>query len=225
MVEESGVYGRDIGKEALISLLISDDVSCDKVLVIPIVGMAGIGKTTLAQVAYNDGRVREYFNVQVWVFVSVEFDVYAITKTIFEAVTCQKCNIQDLNELQVELKKALVGKKFLFGHDDVWNNNFDSWNVLKCPFEFGARGSKIIATTRNERVASMMGTVPMHHPREMAEDYGWRLFSKHAFNNGGLGAHPSLGAIGRKIVKKCKGLPLAAKSLGGLLRCELSFEK
>lgn len=83
MVEESGVYGRDIGKEALISLLISDDVSCDKVSVIPIVGMAGIGKTTLAQVAYNDGRAREYFDVQVWVFVSVEFDVYAITKTIF----------------------------------------------------------------------------------------------------------------------------------------------
>ena len=79
------------------------------------------------------------------------------------------------------MKKTLEGKKFLFVHDDVWNNNFDSWNVLKCPFEFGARGSKIIMTTRNERVASMMGTLPMHHLQEMAEDDGWRLFAKHAF--------------------------------------------
>ncbi|PON72668.1 NB-ARC domain containing protein [Parasponia andersonii] len=138
--------------------------------------MGGIGKTTLAQVVYNDDRVKEHFDFKVCVFVSDDFDVFAITKTIFEAVTSQTCNINGLNKLQVELKKASKEERFLFVHDDVWNNN---WDGLKCPFESGAHGSKIIVTTRNERVASMKDNVPPYHLGAMTDEDCWRLFAKH----------------------------------------------
>ncbi|XP_024157212.1 putative disease resistance RPP13-like protein 1 isoform X2 [Rosa chinensis] len=221
LVEESSVFGRDEEKEAIIKLLLADGMTGNKIDVLPIVGMGGLGKTTIAQLAYNDDRVKRHFEYQSWSCVSVEFDVIKITQTIYGAVTSQTCNITDLDMLQVELKKALSGKKFLFVLDDVWNVNLKNWDSLSRPFESGGHGSKIIVTTRDEGVARKMGTLQSQHLMQLTEEDCWSLFSKHAFWNG---RDPSLEVIGKQIVQKCKGLPLAAKSLGGLLRSEPSIE-
>ncbi|KAM5585169.1 hypothetical protein ABKV19_004524 [Rosa sericea] len=224
LVEES-VFGRDEEKEAIIRLLLAFGMTGNKIDVLPIVGMGGLGKTTLAQLAYNDDTVKRHFEYQSWSFISVEFDVIKITQTIYGAVTSQTCNITDLDVLQVELKKALSGKKFLFVLDDVWNVNLTKWDRLSRPFESGGHGSKIIVTTRNEDVACRIGTLPSKHLVQLSEENCWLLFSKHAFKNAGVTADPSLEVIGKQIAQKCKGLPLAAKSLGGLLRSEPSIEK
>ncbi|XP_062001774.1 putative disease resistance protein At3g14460 [Rosa rugosa] len=248
VVEEHAVYGRDDDKERIIQLLGSQDASGSTVGVIPIVGMGGIGKTTLAQLVYNDDRVKKIarddavqtrvkkiarddavqtrasnFDIQAWVCVSEEFDVVRITQTIHGSViTGQTCCVKDLNLLQVQLKDALAGKKFLIVLDDVWNENYALWDVLRGPFQSGAQGSKIIVTTRNHGVASVMGTVLKPcYLRQLSEQDCWKLFAKHAFENAKVGEHPHLEVMGREIVRKCKGLPLAAKSLGGLLRSEL----
>ncbi|CAN6567204.1 unnamed protein product [Malus baccata var. baccata] len=187
--------------------------------------MGGIGKTTLAQLVYNDARVKQHFDLQAWVYVSEEFDVVRITQIIYGSVISQTCSITDLNLLQVKLKEALTGKKCFFVHDDVWNENYIHWDALRCSFESVAHGSKIIVTTRNQRVASMMGTVTTYHLNHISEKDCGLLFSKHAFGRINSAVHPTLEEISSGIIKKCKGLPLAAKSLGGLLRCKQSYEE
>nr|XP_048330896.1 putative disease resistance RPP13-like protein 1 [Ziziphus jujuba var. spinosa] len=223
-VEESGVYGRNNDKEAIIELLLTDNGSGnDNMSVIPILGMGGIGKTTLAQLVYNDERVKKCFELKAWVFVSEEFDVFKITKTIKERVTSIIFKGQDLDLLQVQLEKALRDKKFLLVLDDIWNEDYFMWEVVKKPFECGAYGSKIIVTTRNESVASVMcNNVQSYQLATISDENCWKLFVKHAFNNVHPYVHPKLEEIGRQIVIKCKGLPLAVKSLGSLLRNQLN---
>uniref|UniRef100_A0A2N9IY16 Rx N-terminal domain-containing protein n=1 Tax=Fagus sylvatica TaxID=28930 RepID=A0A2N9IY16_FAGSY len=117
----------------------------------------------------------------------------------------------------VKLKENLSGKKFLLVLDDVWNEDYDVWTKLRSPFEFGAQGSKIIITTRNDGVSSTMGTTPAYKLKELSKDACLHVFTQHALGETDFTAHPELEEIGRKILDKCKGSPLAAKVLGGAL--------
>ncbi|XP_050223699.1 putative disease resistance RPP13-like protein 1 [Mercurialis annua] len=218
IVDEHGFYGRDADKNTLIELLLSDDLNGNDLGVVPVVGMGGIGKTTLAQHVYNDTRVQDWFDLKAWVFVSEDFDVFKITKDIFEEVSSKIPKANSLNKLQVELKIRLKGKRILLVLDDVWSNKYEDWDILRRPLEAGLRGSKILITTRNQSVASVMCTVPPHHLKELTDDDCLVLFKKHAFRDGITGSHSDLEDIGKKIARKCKGLPLAAKALGGVLR-------
>ncbi|CAI0461780.1 unnamed protein product [Linum tenue] len=220
LVDESGVYGRDGDKRAIMGMLLSDYGSHNAVGVIPIVGMGGVGKTTLAQIVYNDNVVRERFDLMAWVCVSKEADVSEVTKDILEEVTGRKCFSTTLNQLQVMLKEKLNGKKFLLVLDDVWNDKYAHWDILLRPLKSGTEGSKVVVTTRHETVASVMGTVVAYHLRELSDDDCWCLFLKHVFEEGKSGRHIELELIGREMVRKCRGLPLAAKTLAGLLRAK-----
>ncbi|PRQ57248.1 putative P-loop containing nucleoside triphosphate hydrolase, leucine-rich repeat domain, L [Rosa chinensis] len=223
-LEDSGVFGRDDEKETLIELLLSDYESGNKISVIPIVGMGGIGKTTLAQFLYNDDRVEQHFDKKAWASVSEKFDVLQISKKIYESLTLKACDVQYLDPLQSILKAELKGKKVFFVFDDVWNKSYTEWEKLRRPFQFGAPGSKIIVTTRNQDVARMVCTLQAHCLRPLSAEDSWSLFEKHAIKNTGVGPHSHLEEIGRQIVQKCNGLPLAIKSLGGLL-CSKSAVK
>ena len=217
LVDETCVYGRDHDKNLIIEMLLMDGPS-NKIGVVPIVGMAGIGKTTLAEIVYNETRVESYFDLRIWVFVSDQFDVVRVTKTILRSVTLKHIDLNDLNLLQVSLKEKLVGKRFLLVLDDVWNKRNNDWDLLWNPLKTGAKGSKILVTTRNRDVASSMGTVPAHHLKGLSFEDCWLLFRSQAFKNRNIDAYPHLEAIGKKFVEKCEGMPLAAKRLGILLR-------
>jgi hypothetical protein len=218
LVDETCVYGRKHDKGLIIELLLRDAPIMNRIGVVPIFGMGGIGKTTLAQIVYNDERVEEHFDLRIWVCVSDQFDVVRVTKTIFRSVTWENTDLNDLNLLQVSLKEKLVRKRFLLVLDDVWNKRNNDWDLLWKPLKTGARGSKILVTTRNRDVASSMGTVPAHHLRGLSSDDCWSLFTSQAFENRNIDFYPNLEAIGREVVDKCEGLPLAAERLGILLR-------
>ncbi|KAM6595094.1 hypothetical protein CsatA_002797 [Cannabis sativa] len=219
-LEESDIYGRDHEKEEIIRLLLSDETNGgDKLSVIPIVGMGGIGKTTLAQLVFKDERVNNMFNTKVWITVGDDkVDCMKVMKLIVEKVTLEKCEIQDPYDLQEEVKKALSVKKFLFVVDDVWDEDRAKWDVLNNCFKSGKHGSKIIVTTRSTVVASIMKTGSTYQLRGINEAAGWRLFAKHASLVVDSNDYLDLKQVGEKIVDKCKGLPLAVKSMGLLLR-------
>ncbi|XP_028094548.1 putative disease resistance RPP13-like protein 1 isoform X1 [Camellia sinensis] len=220
LIHEPRIHGRDKEKKEIIDFLLRNESSDNKVGVIPIVGMGGLGKTTLAQMVYNDEVVNKNFDSKAWVCVSDEFDILRISKVILESITSKSCEFKELNQVQVQLKQNLVGKKILIVLDDVWDKKYNDWNVLKSPINDGAPGSKIIVTTRDGDVASSMGTVQNHLLQHLSENDCWSVFAQHAFGNRSMDANPNLVFIGRKIVEKCKGLPLAARTLGGLLRCK-----
>ncbi|KAL6288839.1 hypothetical protein ACE6H2_006349 [Prunus campanulata] len=226
LVHEPCVYGRDEDKQNLLKELLSDDASEENVSVIPIVGMGGIGKTTLARKLYNDNKVEEHFTLKAWACVSEDYDAIRVTKTLLQSVTSKTDNTIDLNLLQVELSKQLRGKKFLFVLDDLWNEKYADWNVLRTPFTSGARGSKVIITTRNKNVASFVQNVPIQTSElePLSHEDCWSILAQYAFGNVSCSAYPRLEEIGKKIARKCNGLPLAAQTLGGMLRSKLDFE-
>ncbi|XP_059443221.1 putative disease resistance RPP13-like protein 1 [Corylus avellana] len=218
VVTEPHVYGRDSDKEALFELLLSEKCRNAQLSVIPILGMGGIGKTTLAQLLFNDKKVEGLFDLKSWACVSEDFDAERVTKTILQSLTSENCNGKDQNWLQVKLKEKLEGKKFLVVLDDLWNEKYHDWTILRAPFLTGALGSTIVITTRNEGVSSTTGTVPAYPLHVLSNDACLSLFTQHALGASDFSAHPNLQDIGEEIVKRCKGLPLAAKTLGGLLR-------
>lgn len=214
---ESQVYGREEDKDEILNLLMDDKTG--EVEVISIVGMGGLGKTTLSRLVYNDEEVQKFFDMRIWVCVSEVFDVVRVTRTLLQDDPGSG-SLKDLNMLQERLKEKLTGKKFLIVLDDVWNENYEQWDVLRRPLMAGAPGSKILVTTQMERVASIMTTLEqVYRLQVLADDACLSLFSRHALGSSNFDRHPEeLQVIGKEIVRKCGGLPLAAKALGGLLR-------
>ncbi|GKV18266.1 hypothetical protein SLEP1_g28671 [Rubroshorea leprosula] len=219
---EDKVLGRDSDKDAILQRLLEDGGNLEQDFVIPIVGMGGLGKTTLARLIYNDENLEGRFDLKAWVCVSDEFDVARITRNILEHVTKKKHDFENFALLQEKLKVELSGHKFLLVLDDVWNKEYGQWDVLKRPFMSRALGSRIIVTTRNKDVGKIMrGDGGVYNLELLQDDACLPLFTRHALGTENFDAHPNLQDVGEKLVKRCKRLPLALKTLGGVLRGKL----
>ncbi|KAM1240613.1 hypothetical protein ACFX2I_046152 [Malus domestica] len=156
-VRASEVIGRETEKNKIVDLLMiqgDDHQGGDNgrnVSVIPIVGLGGLGKTTLVQSVYNDLRVERSFDLRMWQHVSVDFDVNRLAKEILgSALGTQISERLSLDQLQAQLRDALKDKKFLLVLDDVWNEDRTKWTGLRNLLIEGAKvGTKVLVTTRN----------------------------------------------------------------------------
>ncbi|XP_024172168.1 putative disease resistance protein RGA3 [Rosa chinensis] len=156
-VEILTIFGREVEQESLVSELLGKGKPG---LVIPIVGMGGLGKTTFTQLVFKDARVEAHFDIKAWVCVSDPFDVIKIAKEILEHVGGEKSK-DSSNVLQIlleEIKKHIKDKKFLLVLDDVWTEKQREWERLSLPLRMQScsEGSRILVTTRKQEVARMM---------------------------------------------------------------------
>ncbi|KAL2490907.1 putative disease resistance RPP13-like protein 1 [Abeliophyllum distichum] len=188
--------------------------------VISIVGTPGIGKTTLAQFIYNDEEVKEHFNLRIWIFVSRVFKAKRIIKAAIESSSGNKCDLVDLDGLQCELWKSLNDKKYLLVLDDVWTEDQDEWDQLRPMFCCGADGSKVLVTTCSQKVALVLGNSnTAYRLKGLSEDDCFNIFRKRAFFTQTEEENSlKLRGVGKELMRKCGGMPLAAKILGGLMR-------
>ncbi|KAM0053639.1 putative P-loop containing nucleoside triphosphate hydrolase, leucine-rich repeat domain superfamily [Helianthus debilis subsp. tardiflorus] len=157
-----------------------------------------------------------------WISVSKKFKVKEIIKEIIESIDKRKCGLPQLDMLQESLQSKLRGNKFLIILDDVWIEDGEKtqWDQLSETLSCGAEGSIVVITTQSQTTCQMITKVPEleHELGCLSEEDSWLLFKKLAFAEGRKGDDISeLEPIGREIVEKCEGLPLAVKTLGGLM--------
>ncbi|KAM3739060.1 hypothetical protein ACB098_09G177400 [Castanea mollissima] len=170
-VNPQNVIGRDDDKEEIIDLFMYPIENAGRnVNVIPIVGIGGLGKTTLAKLVYNDEWVVSHFQLRMWVCVSEDFNVTRLIKDILKSAKVTIDENLGIDQWQTSLTELLKDKKFLLVLDDVWNEDRNKWIELEDLLLGGCNGSKIIVTTRNDSVATIMGTTPTFNLDGLSQD-------------------------------------------------------
>ena len=223
-VRSEEVIGRDNDKDEIKKILLDPNAE-GNVSILPIVGLGGLGKTTLAQLVFNDEKIQNHFEPKLWVCVSDDFEDKVIVKKILECAQNNELEKLEFNTLINNLKKEIDGKRYLLVLDDVWNEDLQKWLKLKSLLMGGASGSRIIVTTRSNKVVEITKTVGPYMLKGLDEDKSWSLLKEMAFENGQEPENSEFKVVGMEILEKCRGVPLAIRTIGSILRFKETKEK
>ncbi|TVU50783.1 hypothetical protein EJB05_02173, partial [Eragrostis curvula] len=215
------IVGRTEEKKEILSSLLES--MTQKIIILPIYGIGGIGKTTFAKMIYNDINFKHYSRV--WVYVSPRFDLNKIGNSIISQVSGNESQVKGKREIDNRLKNLLSDKKILIVLDDLWEDNSFQLKDLKDMLNLGESiNTVILVTTRNERVAEKICT--NHKPykiNSLTNDMCWHVIKEKC----GFEARDDreqLRDIGWNIALKCGGVALAAQSLGYMLQ-SMTFDE
>ncbi|XP_049403001.1 putative late blight resistance protein homolog R1A-3 isoform X9 [Solanum stenotomum] len=192
-------------------------VQSSRLEVVPIIGMGGIGNTTLARRVYDDSLIAYHFYVRAWTNVSQEFDTREIFLGILRSIGVVNDEVErnsTTEQLAERVYRSLKGRKYLIVLDDIWS--IEAWQHVRRSFPDDHNGSRIVLTTRLVDVASCACSGnSLHQMRFLSMEESWTLLRDKVFGNGSY--PPELEKIGRYIGHQCQGLPLAVVAIGGLL--------
>ncbi|XP_022931805.1 putative disease resistance protein RGA3 [Cucurbita moschata] len=214
--DEIGVMGRETEVLNIVGNLLALK-NQETLVVLPIVGTGGLGKTTLVKEIFHHEMIRKNFDTFIWVCVS---DPFKINKILRAIVGYMKPTFGGSDEKEIilpELQNLLSNKKYFVVLDDVWNEEPILWNELRaCLLKINKNmGSAIVVTTRSDKVAEIMETKYRHHLRQLLDDHCWSLFEKCAFES----KLPVISDVIRaQLVQKFGGIPLIVKVLGGMVK-------
>ncbi|GLT32414.1 hypothetical protein SLA2020_070840 [Shorea laevis] len=214
---------RDEDVTEIVNLLTEQRSHQHPISVISLIGMAGVGKTTLARLLYKEIEKRKMFDVVAWVCVSDDFDAKIILNGMLEHLAHNAAGINNMNVLLKQLEKKIEKKTFLLVLDDVWEDNSNTWATFSGLLSklVKTSGNSIVVTTRKEGVASSIAKyLPLHrhHLKRLSDDDCWLIIKEKVFGSTKASiADHQLEAIGRDIAEKCGGLPLIANVLGGTM--------
>ncbi|XP_073149247.1 uncharacterized protein [Henckelia pumila] len=186
--------------------------------VVPILGIGGIGKTTLASEIYNSPSIMLQFDFRAWVVISRSYTKRNMLLHILDSMEMlsDEMHGEDENKLTGHLYQALKGKRYLITMDDVWD--ISVWDEMKMVlFPNDDNGSRILLTTRLADVADYVSSWSYcHHLVCLSEEQSWSLLCSKVFGDEKY-CPLELEQIGRKISQRCQGLPLSLVVMGGLL--------